>query len=227
MEYEKIIQKNIINSKKRIKSEIGKDYLIIVFTRIIEDIKIHKNPNLCGRIKELYLLINPYSKLENTKDICSSFMNINLSSKWGLELTGEEANYIDILRNNLNISGELKTPGIMKGRLNGMLNKLTKKYLTNASSLLGAYDIGKLISSMGGLRNICFKPSGAIQLIGAEKALFRHKRNSHNLSPKYGILFKTKEVQKSKNKGRASRVLSNKLAIALRRDYFDLSEHGR
>ena len=227
MERENIIQENIINSKKRIKLEIGKDYLIVVFTRIIEDIKVHKNPNLYGRIKELYLLINPYNKLKNTKDIYNNFMNLNLTSEWGLDLTGEEANYIDILRNNLNVKCELKNPSVMKGRLNGILNKLTKKYLANASELLDAYTIGKLISSMGGLRNLCFRSAGTIQLIGAEKALFRHKRNKNSNSPKYGIIFKTKEIQQSKNKGKSARVLSNKLIIALRRDYFGSYKYGK
>ncbi len=222
MEHMNIIQQNIANSKNRIESEIGKDYLIIIITRIIEDIKVYKNPNLYGRIKELCILINPYSKLKDTKKIYNNFMNLDLSGEWGLRLTDKEADYIDIIRNNLNIKCELKNPSVMKGRVNGMLNKLVKKYLPETSELLNAYTVGKLISSMGCLKNLCFRAAGTIQLIGAEKALFRHKRNKNSKSPKYGLLFKTREIQQSKNKGRSARRLSNKLVIAMRKDYFNL-----
>ncbi len=223
----KIVQEGINDAKKGIKSEIRKDHLIMMFTRIIEDIKIHKDPDIQGRLKELYLLICPYDELENTRDIYNKFMNLNLSSKWGLKLTSREENYIDILRNNLTEECRLKNPNVMKGRLNGILKKLIKEYLSGTSELLNAYDIGKLISSMGGLRNLSFKPAGTIQLIGAEKALFRHKRNTASSSPKYGILFQTKEIQQFKNKGKATRVLSNKLAIALRQDYFNLIKNEK
>jgi len=62
-------------------------------------------------------------------------------------------------------------------------------------------------------------PSSTIQLIGAEKALFRHVARKEKC-PKYGLLYYSKYVQGKKNKGKAARKLANKLAISIKVDYY-------
>lgn len=81
----------------------------------------------------------------------------------------------------------------------------------------------KLISHAGSLRRLVEMPSSTIQILGAEKALFRHMRNKkRNLPPKHGIIHEHQLIQKSKEEmhGKAARALADKLSIAIKIDYF-------
>lgn len=220
MEKAQVIRLNIEESKKRIKEELLKDNLIIFFTRILEDLKRFDNPNFYGRVKDLYFLIYPYSDEENTKKIFLEILKRDLSSKEGLLLDDEEKNFVRIVLSNLNEDCRFKYPKIMKGRINGILNILSKKYLPNSSNQIEPYILGKLISFFGGIKNLCFKPAGTLQLIGSEKALFRHISKGSS-SPKYGLLYYSKYIQQASNKGREARRIANKLSISLRQDYFN------
>ena len=81
-------------------------------------------------------------------------------------------------------------------------------------------DIGiMLISHAGSLKKLALMPSSKIQLLGAEKSLFRHLKKA-TPSPKHGIIFSHALVSGAKNKGKAARLLADKIAIAARIDYF-------
>ncbi|OUC48695.1 snoRNA binding domain protein [Trichinella nativa] len=73
----------------------------------------------------------------------------------------------------------------------------------------------------GSLSNLAKYPASTIQILGAEKALFRALKKKGN-TPKYGLLFHSPFISRasSKNKGKISRFLANKCAIASRLDYF-------
>ena len=64
-------------------------------------------------------------------------------------------------------------------------------------------------------------PASTIQLLGAEKALFRHMADG-SPPPKHGVLYQHPTVKRSsgKDKGRASRKLAAKVAIAAKIDFF-------
>ncbi len=79
----------------------------------------------------------------------------------------------------------------------------------------------RLISHAGSLTNLAKYPASTIQILGAEKALFRALKTKSN-TPKYGLIFHSSFIGKagSANKGRISRYLANKCAIASRIDCF-------
>ena len=108
----------------------------------------------------------------------------------------------------------------MKGRINGMLNKLMDVYFPDSIKLLEPFLLARMIASAGGVENLMKKPAGSIQLIGAEKSLFKAKRFGGK-TPKYGLLYYSKYVQQEKNKGKAARQLANKLFISIKQDYFN------
>lgn len=89
------------------------------------------------------------------------------------------------------------------------------KYL--AGPLLGA----RLIAKAGGLKKLSMLPASTIQVLGAEKALFRHLTKGSR-PPKHGILFQHPWVRNAKRwqRGKIARSLAAKLAIAAREDYF-------
>jgi len=91
----------------------------------------------------------------------------------------------------------------------------------NLSALIGEQVGARLISHAGSLTNLAKAPASTIQILGAEKALFRALKTKGN-TPKYGLIFHSTFIGRAgaKNKGRISRYLANKCAIASRVDSF-------
>ncbi|XP_055373831.1 nucleolar protein 56 [Condylostylus longicornis] len=91
----------------------------------------------------------------------------------------------------------------------------------NLQALIGDQVGARLISHAGSLTNLAKYPASTVQILGAEKALFRALKTRSN-TPKYGLLYHSSYIGRAglKNKGRISRFLANKCAIASRIDCF-------
>merc|ERR1712210_89125 len=91
----------------------------------------------------------------------------------------------------------------------------------NLAVLIGDTVGARLISHAGSLTNLAKCPASTVQILGAEKALFRALKTKGN-TPKYGLIFHSSFIGRagSKNKGRISRFLANKCSIASRIDCF-------
>ena len=105
--------------------------------------------------------------------------------------------------------------------IEGYLNKAMDDVAPNLKSLVGAKLAARLISLAGGLRELAMLPSSTIQVLGAEKALFRHLRTGAK-PPKHGVIFQYPAISRSPwwQRGKIARALAGKLAIAARVDYF-------
>lgn len=100
----------------------------------------------------------------------------------------------------------------------------------NLSALIGEIVGARLIAHAGSLTNLAKYPASTVQILGAEKALFRALKTKGN-TPKYGLIFHSTFIgrAKPKNKGRISRYLANKCSLASRIDCFgeqDTSSYG-
>merc|ERR1712130_1002917 len=91
----------------------------------------------------------------------------------------------------------------------------------NLAVLIGDTVGARLISHAGSLTNLAKCPASTVQILGAEKALFRALKTRGN-TPKYGLIFHSSFIGRAgaKNKGRISRYLANKCSIASRIDAF-------
>ena len=91
----------------------------------------------------------------------------------------------------------------------------------NLSTLIGDQVGARLISHAGSLTNLAKYPASTVQILGAEKALFRALKTRSN-TPKYGLIFNSSFIGRAgaKNKGRISRYLANKCSMASRIDSF-------
>ncbi|MHC1582042.1 MAG: NOP5/NOP56 family protein [Candidatus Syntropharchaeia archaeon] len=101
------------------------------------------------------------------------------------------------------------------------LGEKMKMLAPNLSELIGPLLAAKLISVTGGIENLAKLPSSSIQILGAEKALFRYKQGK-GTPPKHGILFRHPAVRsaKAKDRGKISRVLASKISLAAKADSF-------
>jgi len=91
----------------------------------------------------------------------------------------------------------------------------------NLAALIGEVVAARLISHAGSLTNLAKCPASTVQILGAEKALFRALKTRGN-TPKYGLIFHSSFIGRAaaKNKGRISRYLANKCSMAARIDSF-------
>ena len=106
-------------------------------------------------------------------------------------------------------------------KLSNYLKDKTQNLAPNTSALVGETVTARLISHSGSLSTLAKYPASTIQILGAEKALFRALK-TRSATPKYGLLYHSSFIGKAKmkNKGKISRYLANKLAMCSRIDAF-------
>jgi nucleolar protein 58 len=89
----------------------------------------------------------------------------------------------------------------------------------NLTALVGELVGARLIAHAGSLMNLAKSPGSTIQILGAEKALFRALKTKHD-TPKYGLIYHASLIGQAtgKNKGKIARMLAAKSALGLRVD---------
>ncbi|RLG20351.1 hypothetical protein DRN67_00155 [Candidatus Micrarchaeota archaeon] len=99
--------------------------------------------------------------------------------------------------------------------------KLAEEIAPNLSLLAGPELAAKLIAKAGSLRKLALMPASTIQVLGAEKALFKHLKK-HTKPPKHGLIFQHASISTSPKaiRGKIARSLSTKLAICAKADAF-------
>ncbi len=105
--------------------------------------------------------------------------------------------------------------------LRTFVERQTPAVAPNLAALADPVLAARLISLAGGLEELAKKPSGTIQVLGAEDALFAHLRG-HAPSPKHGIIYTHDAVRGTHpdDRGSAARAVAGKLAIAARVDHY-------
>ena len=101
------------------------------------------------------------------------------------------------------------------------LGRVVSSRAPNLARLLGAEIAGRLIARARGLDRLARMPAGTVQVLGAEKAFFRHLRGGGRM-PKHGHIYMHPWVHRAPRnaRGRAARALAAKAAIAARADAF-------
>lgn len=109
-----------------------------------------------------------------------------------------------------------------RGKLQSFIETEMNAIAPNFSKIAGHVLAARMLAAAGGLKQIALMPSSTVQLLGAEKALFRHLRDKRNKGPKYGYIFGHPLIKAtpSRNKGKVARTLAAKIALAARADFF-------
>ncbi|PNY25704.1 Nucleolar protein 58, partial [Tolypocladium capitatum] len=106
-----------------------------------------------------------------------------------------------------------------RSQLSSYLESRMRAIAPNLTSLVGYLVGARLISHAGSLMNLAKAPGSTIQILGAEKALFRALKTKHD-TPKYGIIYHSSLIGQAtgRNKGKIARMLAAKTALGLRVD---------
>jgi nucleolar protein 56 len=109
----------------------------------------------------------------------------------------------------------------LRQTLESYLDKTMEEVAPNTKALVGSLLGARLIALAGGLTNLARRPASTIQVLGAEKALFRSLKTGTR-PPKHGIIFQHTYLHEAKkwHRGKIARALAGKLAIAARADAF-------
>jgi nucleolar protein 58 len=89
----------------------------------------------------------------------------------------------------------------------------------NLTALVGELVGARLIAHAGSLTNLAKSPASTLQILGAEKALFRALKTKHD-TPKYGLIYHASLIGQAtgRNKGKMARILAAKASLGLRVD---------
>ena len=223
--YSEFYQKNLALTKKEVKDSVSPDQLIMQAISNLSELDRASNM-LSKRLREWYGLYLPelsnnitdhevFARIvveKNKKQLMSEF---NLRETIGSDLTKEDVEEIIFLAREISNLYELRK------KHEEYLKKVMSKYCQNLLELAGVTIGAKLIELGKGLKRLATMPASTIQLLGAEKALFRHIKTGSK-SPKYGIIINHPLIMQSgkDNKGKAARMLADKLSLCARLDYF-------
>ncbi|KAK4175889.1 putative nucleolar protein NOP58 [Triangularia setosa] len=131
----------------------------------------------------------------------------------GTEINEEDLNNIKLLAERVIALSEYRK------QLSEYLENRMKAISPNMTELLGALVGARLIAHAGSLISLAKNPGSTIQILGAEKALFRALKTKH-ATPKYGLIYHASLVGQASgaNKGKIARQLAAKVALGVRTD---------
>mmetsp|Transcript_46061 Transcript_46061/g.115549 ORF Transcript_46061/g.115549 Transcript_46061/m.115549 type:complete len:399 (-) Transcript_46061:1386-2582(-) len=190
-------------------------------------------PELSGLISDNILFAKTVSLIETKNRVpfidLSEFFSSNLSNEikeasqisFGLDI------FPDDLACILSLSGQI----IAFFEFRVMLEKYIKNRMyslaPNLSAIVGEKIGARLIAHCGSLINLSKYPASTVQILGAEKALFKALKNQ-NFTPKYGLIYHASLIiQSSKSlKGKMSRITSGKVSLSARIDALGENKYG-
>ncbi len=222
--YPQFYQKNLELTKIAIRNSVSPDQLIS--NTIASITEVDKSANLFSkRLREWYSWHFPelaekvasqdrYAELVLNKSRQELQRELNLKESLGADFSPSDLEEMKLVAEEVLRLLELRK------KHEAYLEEVMKKYCPNLQDLAGTTIGAKLLELGKSLRHLAMLPSSTIQLLGAEKALFRHLKTGSR-SPKFGVIHDHPLVQNAgKDKGKAARMLADKLSLCARLDYF-------
>lgn len=212
----KFYEENLKLTKLAIKNSVNEDQLIMQAISNITEVDRATNM-LIKRLREWHSLYYPEL---SEKTISNEKFLASLDQKKPKESMGAELNKEHLYEIGL-LAREIENLYQLRKNHEEYLQKIMQNYCPNILELAGVTIGAKLIELAKGLKNLALLPASTIQLLGAEKALFRHMKTGSR-SPKHGVIIHHPLVQNSNRdqRGKAARVLADKLSLCSRLDFF-------
>lgn len=224
-----------LTGKKLMASSEAEDLLLIQAINAIDDLD-ETIGKLVERIREWYAVHFPeldrvrnhenYVKLVADYGDRDSIMDSGLlNSEMGLKKGIDKSIGADIGESDLAIivgfARSLKSLQESRKSITEYVDMKMGEIAPNLRDLCG-YSLGaKLIAHVGSMKRLAMLPSSTVQIIGAEKALFRHLKTGEN-PPKHGLIYQHPDVRGAKwwIRGKIARALAAKISLAARKDVF-------
>ncbi len=213
----KIIAAILRIAKSKVKDSVQDDELIVQAVSSMQE--LDKSASMLSkRLREWYGLKNPElaASVDDNAAFVKSLLEDTQNSEMGAELAAEDVAEIKEL------AGEVARLLLLRAKTEKYLEKRMREVCPNLLAVAGAAIGAKLLTSAGSLRRLAMLPASTVQLLGAESAMFKFLRKKSKKMPRFGILHEHKMIASAaeKEKGKAARLLADKITIAARVDYF-------
>jgi nucleolar protein 56 len=230
IEFNQLLTKvNLELTRVKIKRAIGRDVLIIHVNGAIEE--LDKSINIfVERLREIYGMHFP----EMDRAVLDHERFVKIVERYGQRDRIEDQDVkplaaksmgIDLgeedIREIQNFAAKIREMFELRAQMQKYLETLVRGIAPNFTELAGVSTSARLIAKAGGMEKLARMPSSTIQLIGAEKALFRFLHGKGR-SPRFGLLFNHPLIQNAPEwlRGRVARVIASKLSIAAKMDFY-------
>ncbi len=216
--YEAKIAEAIIKiAKSKVKDSVQDDELITQAASSMKEIDKAAGM-LSKRLREWYGLRNPElaSSVSDNAAFVSAVLGDSGKSEMGAELAQEDVAEMKEL------AQEAAKLLMLRAKTEKYIEKRMKSVCPNILFVAGAAIGAKLLAAAGSLKRLAMMPASTLQLLGAESAMFKFLRKKSKKMPRFGILHEHKMIAEAaeKDKGKAARLLADKISIAARVDYF-------
>ncbi len=211
----------VLKTRDGIKSSVKKDKVMAQAVSALQDLRRVSN-ELSERLREWYGLYYPELKIEENESYAELVADLesrrefeDFEGSMGIDLDKVD---IEAMRSFARqVSGIYKQIDELKGYLEEVMEDVTP----NLTFLIGSEMAAQLVSLAGSLKKLARMPSSKIQLLGAEKALFRHLKGGGK-PPKHGVIFNHPYIQQTPEgkRGKAARAIASKLMMAARTDHY-------
>jgi len=224
---EKFKTANLLVTKRKMASSLKPEFLIVQSINSIDEIDKVSN-TLAKRLREWYELYNPeFSKSLESHQKFAELIQAKTKKELLAEvgITEEQSMGAEIKKKDLEpimeLAGQITTLFALREKQSRYIEEAMKEYLPNVTAIAGPMIGAKLLSVAGDLHKLCMFPASTMQLLGAEKALFRHIKTGSK-PPKFGFIINHPFVSKAKpaERGKIARMLADKLSMAAKIDYF-------
>ncbi|MFP4116280.1 MAG: NOP5/NOP56 family protein [Candidatus Aenigmatarchaeota archaeon] len=211
----------VLRTRDEIKESVDKDKVVAQAVSALQDLRRISN-ELTERAREWYGLYYPELDIEDNEKYAELVAETerredfkDFEGSMGVDLGKEDVEATRKFAEHLKETYELQED------IKDYLENVMKEVAPNLTHLIGAEMGAQLISLAGSLEKLARMPSSKIQLLGAEKALFRHLKGGGK-PPKYGIIYNHPYIQQTPEgkRGKAARAIASKLMMAARTDNY-------
>ena len=207
-----------------------RDRLIVQTVSALNDMDKILN-TMSERLREWFGLHYPELSIKDHESFARMVAEYGRRERFGefRESTGMELKDEDVVMIQ-EYAQQLWKMYMLRGVMEKYLEKAVPEEMPNTNALLGSVLAARLLAHAGSLERLAKMPSSKIQLLGAEKALFRFMKDKRKDArpPKFGVLFTHPDVSTApkEQQGKIARLLASKLTIAVRADFYTKEDKG-
>lgn len=220
----------IILAKESVRRSIGPDVHLGQAVRAYDDIVFTDNI-LSERLREWYGLHFPELEVvlggeAYAKAVADHGARADVMAALGLRMDsiGSDVEAADLESVRV-LSSALRESYSARAKLERYIESRMAQVAPNISAIAGPVVGARLIMQAGSLKRLASMPSSTVQLLGAEKAMFRHLKKGAK-PPKHGILFQHMLVHNAPawQRGAIARAIASKVALAARADLYSRND---
>ncbi|PSG99557.1 MAG: hypothetical protein BRC28_04145 [Nanohaloarchaea archaeon SW_4_43_9] len=220
-------KKALEKTREKLKENKNRDRFMMKAVEFLDESNKNFNAEM-ERFRDLYSLHFPELEKEITKDeqlikILSDGINRNELDPFSEMAENSTGSLLEPADEKIleKMYSSLKKKVELRAELEEYVEEIVEDEMENLGTLLGPLLTARIVSLAGGLEELARKPSSTIQMLGAEKALFRYLKGK-GTPPKHGVIFQHNFVNSlpEDERGKMARFLANKAAMAARLDQY-------